>query len=114
MILGFGSLGLLYLAFVATVKAAPSALEAGVTGAGVGMGIGIGVANERFEKTEQVVLGGLDSVPESERTAKGWIDPRINGGRMLDVRVLSVANEMKANGVMVVRCSSRPVTSASR
>lgn len=98
MILGFGSLGLLYLAFVATVNAAPSALEADVTGAGVGMGIGIGVANERFEKTEQVVLGGLDTVPESERTDKGWIDPRINGGRMLDVRVLSAANEMKANG----------------
>lgn len=114
MILRFGSL--LFLAFAATVKAAPSALrvDAIEIGMGMGMGIGIGVVEERFEKTEQVVLGGLDFVPESERTDKGWIDPRINGGRMLDVRVLSAANEMKANGVMVVRCSSRPVTSASR
>lgn len=93
MILRFGSL--LFLAFAATVKAAPSALRVDAIEIGMGMGIGIGVVEERFEKTEQVVLGGLDSVPESERTDKGWIDPRINGGRMLDVRVLSAANEMK-------------------
>lgn len=110
MILRFGSL--LFLAFVATVKAAPSALR--VDAIEIGMGMGMGVVDEGFEKTEQVVLGGLDFVPESERTDKGWINPRINGGRMLDVRVLSAANEMKANGVMVVRCSSRPVISASR
>lgn len=110
MILRFGSL--LFLAFVATVNAAPSALR--VDAIEIGMGMGMGVVDEGFEKTEQVVLGGLDTVPESERTDKGWIDPRINGGRMLDVRVLPAANEMKANGVMVVRCSSRPVISASR
>lgn len=112
MILRFGSL--LFLAFAAIVKAAPSALRVDAIEIGMGMGMGIGVVEERFEKTEQVVLGGLDFVPESERTDKGWIDPRINGGRMLDVRVLPAANEMKANGVMVVRCSSRPVTSVSR
>lgn len=86
MILGFGSLGLLYLAFVATVNAAPLALEVDA------IGIGIGAVDERLEKAEQVVLGGLDvdSAPESESTDKGWIDPRINGGRMLDVRIPSV------------------------
>lgn len=88
MILRFGSL--LFLAFVATVNAAPSALRVDAIEIGMGMGMGMGVVDEGFEKTEQVVLGGLESVPESERTDKGWIDPRINGGRMLDVRIPSV------------------------
>ena len=36
---------------------------------------------------EVVVLGG--SGPEGDSEFQGWYDPRINGGRMLDVRTSS-------------------------